>query len=228
MKRKKRGVEMKMEKNFAVKRVIESKSFGYGVSAYKDTVYVDDEVFSSYEGIAKDSCLNPKKLEKIKYAYYYYLIPTNGLELWRTGYIELSELIIKNPYSNFPTSNDAVAVQYNSYNGQLFALDGSVFPKAIYMGYMSGNIHNGYYNLDKLYDYLSKDPEQFKDVKRKRIPYYNAEKGMTEELAFIWTPDKKTYEEYYKRTNGSDLGRLNLVKYLGLDKYKEKNPEYEE
>lgn len=80
---------------------------------------------------------------------------------------------------------------------------GDLFPMAIPMNYIKGNLSNGKYDLDKTLEVLESNPDvtihQGKNGEKVlNIPYYNAFGGRNRHISILFTPDRKTMNEIWK------------------------------
>lgn len=211
-------------KNFDVTRKVESVDVGFGVSIYKDSIYINGILFSEKEGITETKNLNVSTLENINFDEHYYAINKEFLTLWQTEYCELFKYISKNPYTTYTSaSNDYIIVLHNCYTDDLLTLDRNPYPKAMNFGYLNGSIDDENFCLEELYNFLIQYPEKFKNVVRKDIPYYNADEFHTEQIAFTWIPSQEEYALYInQQISNYDILRSYAITLMGLDQFRKK------
>ena len=96
-------------------------------------------------------------------------------------------------------------------------------PKTMYFNYISGNISNGYYDLEHVLEVL----EQRKDVKIETdkygnkiqtIPYYNNPDGEGKTVSFIWKPTQKDWDVVSADMRKYERYDIVMNKIFGLKK----------
>lgn len=105
-------------------------------------------------------------------------------------------------------------VRIKTYDHTVWRLDGTIYPTAILFDYISANMNNRAYDIDRAFQILSERSDvTFLDNNHRptagkilRIPYYNSECGETY-LSFAWRPSQEQRERLYE----CELGKFKLI-----------------
>ena len=110
-------------------------------------------------------------------------------------------------------------VLMRNYSHDILDLDGVPYPHAIKLDYIEGSLSDEYYDLDRLFTYLSSDTNRFSEVSRKPIPYYNRSESQTEQIEVTFIPTKEEYAKIFAAGDYFEKRKM-TVAISGIDKFK--------